>query len=223
MPGLRQAVQELIATGAKTSDPSSLQPLANAVYEASKSSLGMECEEAVALLSAGLSVNRPLSSGWFAITAGGLVEKGASPIILIEALLRGLPELCTLANAFADEARQAALSPEQSKNCEGRTDGIWLRNRFLSVEDFQTRRAENKAGSRAAKALELWLKPSISCFSLVASARARAGATLRIAPALADLLPFAGWLRELLAVLDNERLLVLHPGCGLGFRLRMSG
>src|SRR5439155_10872310 len=40
---------------------------------------------------------------------------------------------------------------------------------------------------------------------------------------LAGVQPLADWLSQLLAILDDEEILVLHPGLGRGYRVRISG
>lgn len=72
------------------------------------------------------------------------------------------------------------------------------------------------------------LRAMTAVLSHSASARATARSDHELAAALGRMLDLAdpdcaGFVRQLLRVLDGEELVVLHPGLGRGYRVRISG
>lgn len=223
MSQLQDSVQELIAASAASRGPEILQPLAQRTSNLRANATASDLEAAVAALAANIRIERPVGSGWLALTAGCFVEVGAPSAALLEALLLGLPSLLEPAGRFAREARRMALSPDESKQLSKTAGGLWLGDSFLPPERLQAAIWQNEAGYVALQAVDSWSRPTMACIGPSPAARARARSILRIDPTLATVRGAAGWLAKMLSVLDDEPFLVLHPGVGLGFRLNVSG
>jgi hypothetical protein len=226
MSQLDTAVQALIAASESSHKKDILQPLC---LEVSKSALGASSSEvnaAVATLAATVAqygLPKAVAAGHLALAAGCLIDGGASPAPLIAPLLKSLPRLLNLAGTFAAEAAKFALSPEESKKVQDQKGGAWVKDRFVPAEQMNALRERNPNGRVAARCMNLWCPPAISCLSRDMTARTHARMMIRIDPVLRDFDASALWLARLLDVRDYEPYLVIAPDFGIGFRLRVSG
>lgn len=164
-----------------------------------------------------------------AVLAGALVERGASPLALVDvlpertvatmarymALLqiwpqvgngRVLPEFHPPLNEAALNQIESALVTYAQRHGKSEQEALLVAYSWFSIND--------------------WINPLIS--AMMASrefraAMARREQVLEGAATLAKHLPRAHWLRGLCLVCDDEPLIVLDPSSGRGFRLTMSG
>ncbi|MFJ4680309.1 hypothetical protein [Kitasatospora sp. NPDC088783] len=158
-----------------------------------------------------------------AVVAGACVELGGSPLPLAEVLpVRSAAALegCVV---FAEE--WGRVSGDRGA-LPDRGDPQLMRSvleRLLEGDRY----TEPEVAEMVVSYLDLdnWLKASITAmgnkeFRAAMTSRER---LRRAAGEFAASWPRAGWLHGLSLVLDEEPLVVLHPGTGNGYRLTMSG
>ena len=149
-------------------------------------------------------------AGVVALACGALVEHGGDPERPLDALLGRLPEVLAGASAFADACRVRAEA-----------DGDDAIERY-GDEVAKTMPAETVAWG----ALDLFASAAIAVLARSPAARRQARGRpelLKRARAVADLHERAKFLAEILRVLDDEILLVLHPESGRGWKVRVAG
>ena len=155
-------------------------------------------------------------AGVVALACGALVENGGDPDRPLDGILGRLPDALAGAAAFADACRERANSAPPAGDDDGNP-----------VERF----GDEVSGARPAEAvawaaLDLLGMAAVAVLSRSPDARRRARARpelLKRAQALADLHPRAKFLAEMLRVLDDEDILVLHPETGGGWKVRIRG
>jgi len=148
-------------------------------------------------------------AGVVALACGALVEHGGDPERPLDALLGRLPEVLAGAAAFADACRAQAKADDDAIERYG-------------DEVAKTMPAEAVAWG----ALDLFASAAIAVLARSPAARRRARARPELAKraaAVGDLHGKAKFLAELLRVLDDEVLLVLHPETGRGWKVRIGG
>ncbi len=154
-------------------------------------------------------------AGVVALACGALVENGGDPDRPLDGILRRLPEALAGATAFADACRDRA---KQAPAEDGDGDPI---------QRFEDEVAEAMPAEAVAwAAFDLFGMAALAVLSRSPDARRRARARpelARQAQALADLSDRAKFLAEMLRVLDDEELLVLHPEAGRGWKVRIRG
>jgi hypothetical protein len=164
-----------------------------------------------------------------AVLAGVLVERGASPLALVEVLPeravsamahyaalvqiwpqasggRPLPEFRPPLSEPALNEVEATLVAYAQRNGRSERSALMVAYSWFSVND--------------------WINPMISAMMADREFRAamdRREQVLDGAAALAEHLPRARRLHGLCLVRDDEPLIVLDPSCGRGFRLTMTG
>ena len=164
-----------------------------------------------------------------AVLAGALVERGASPMALVEVLPNGAADTMASYRAlqlcwphasggqpfpvFVPPLVEAQLNEVEDAltswgNRTGRPEELMLKIAYswFSVND--------------------WINPLISAMAHSRDFRAAMGSRAEVlagATALAGDLKRAHWLRGLCLVCDEEPLLVLDPSSGRGYRMTMSG
>ena len=154
-------------------------------------------------------------AGVVALACGALVEHGGDPDRPLDALLGRLPEALAGAVAFAGACRARA---NDAPTADDASD---------PVERFGDAVTEAMPAEAVAwGALELFGMALIAVLSRSPDARRRARMKpdlLKKARQIADLHERMKFLAEMLAVLDDEELLVLHPESGRGWKVRVRG
>ena len=151
-----------------------------------------------------------------ASAAGVLVDAGADPLIALDAVLARLKDTLPAALAFEEACRAA----EADGKVIGESDDNYI-ERYAPVVSV----ARPELGY-AWGALDLLCPPALAMLSRAATARQAARADGLLMERIEKVAPLhggVGWLATLLAVLDDEELLVLHPALGRGYRVRISG
>ncbi len=148
-----------------------------------------------------------------ALGCGTLVENGGDPEIALLPVLQHLPELLAGALVF-----QNACVARSQADPAGQPD---------QVEEFgHELQQEMPAEAMAWLSLEPHCLGAIAMLSRSVEGRRQARETNDLLPAIfgmASSHPQVGFLAQLLQVLDDEPLLVLHPGQQRGYRVRISG
>jgi hypothetical protein len=178
-----------------------------------------ELTSALPLLAQAISEARPHAGGWLAVLGCAWVEKGADPAHVGPAIVDRLNEVTAAALAFV-EAWQAATATEPPDPARQEpSQGVW--------ETVQP-----ALGDGAGIAMESWWSlekfAMASCTALATSPGLRASLTERdfrvsVAEKAA---PFCGqleYVRDLLRVLDDERLLVLDRASRRGWSVVVRG
>ncbi|NOK85693.1 MAG: hypothetical protein GFH27_549367n8 [Chloroflexi bacterium AL-W] len=154
-----------------------------------------------------------MRSAMVAIACGALVEQGAHPYIAIHAIITRLGEALGHAAQFAqaciDRAQTDNVPPEEAIDRYGQA-----LSRTMSAQ------------ANAYSAMELFCRPAVAMISRSKRARraandeGRMASRLRRFPVHHDMLH---WLAQLLAVVDDEEIIVLHPEYQLGYRVQIEG
>ena len=165
-----------------------------------------------------LSVPSVPRAGFVALCCGGLVERGADPEIALAVVIERLRGVLPEAVAFAE----AALQLSRTEQIPGTDVDL-----TAMVEEFGSHVARAQPPlAWAWTATDLFGRAAIAMLSRSKAGREAARHDAELANGLARLagvLPLANWLAQILAVLDDEEILVLHPGLGRGYRVRISG
>ena len=154
-------------------------------------------------------------AGVVALACGALVEHGGDPERPLDALLGRLPEV--LAGAGCLRRRL----PRRAKDAPAADDDADLVERFGDAVTETT-----PAEAVAWAALDLFASAVLAVLARSADGRRRArtrAELLKRARAVADLHGKTKFLADMLAVLDDEDLLVLHPETGHGWKVRVRG
>lgn len=171
-----------------------------------------------------MSAECPLRAGIVANLIGALVESGADPRPAADLVLPRLPALIDQSQTFLDaclnelEEQQpqddVVPAPEDAGDDEGGVSFDSIAERMADVLP--------DAG-RAWQGLDFFHCPVVAILSSDRSLRRSARDLLPKLQPLATYHGGADWIAKLLAVLDNEPILVLEPGYSRGFVGTMDG
>ena len=165
-----------------------------------------------------LSISSAVRAGFVGLCCGGLVERGADPEIALAVVVNRLRGVLAEAATFAEAALKLAGMLETS---DADIDLAAL------VDQFGSQVAqEHPPLAWAWTATDLFGRAAIAMLGRSKPGRQAARRDPELVNGLARLAstqPLANWLSQLLAVLDDEDILVLHPGLGRGYRVRISG
>jgi len=164
-----------------------------------------------------------------AVLAGALVERGASPLALVEVL----PErvVATMARYLAFEQTWPTVSGGRAlPEFRPPLDETVLNDVETTLVTYARQHGKSEQVALLVAyswfSINDWINPLISAMTASREFRAamdRREQVLEGAAALAGRLPRAHWLHGLCLVRDDEPLVVLDPSTGRGFRLTMSG
>ena len=160
------------------------------------------------------TVPRWYCAGCVALACGALVEHGGDLEQPLDALLGRLPEVLAGAVAFADACRARAGGTPAPAD-----DAVERASAMMSWKRCRPRRSPG-ARSTCSPA------PPWQCWARSPAAPAtggRGGELLKQARAVADLHEQAQYLAEMLRVVDDEELLVLHPETRRGWKVCIRG
>lgn len=160
-----------------------------------------------------------VARGLAALTAGSLVEGGASPGPLGRALLERLPDVLGPAARFHETC--AKLAPED-EDPDGGAEVLEVGGTLVPTELVQGAARGDPEGALAWQALEYWSLPAIACLTRDPDLRARARARPALRNLACEAVGYTGFLTVALDLLDDALLLVLHPGAQKGYEARIS-
>lgn len=156
---------------------------------------------------------QPMRAAMVALACGALVEQGAHPYLAVHAIIIRLTEVLGQAEQFVkaclERAQADGVSDEEAIDRYGQAV-----SKALSAQ------------ATAYSAMEIFSRPAIAMISRSKRARRAANdegrmvARLRSFPLHHDMLH---WLAQLLSVLDDEKLLVIHPEYQLGYEIEVEG
>lgn len=158
-----------------------------------------------------------------AITGGSLIEAGAPPHALAEALLHKLPPVLTAARAFANECLREIADPENAEVDDphpiAEVDGI-----VISRTLFRAKLTNDRAGGCALAYLQSWALPAVAAWTRDRGVLARAvGDTDLVAAAAAMRESEAYFVDCLLGTELEASWLVALPLLGRAFDVRVDG
>ncbi len=158
-----------------------------------------------------------------AIGCGSLVENGGDPDMALLPILEHLPDLLATAMVFNERCEALAQAARHQSAGEAREEV----QEPAPVEEFGAQVQQEMPREALA-----WLSLEPLCLGAIALL-SRSVEGRRQAREMPELLPRVfglagshrrvGFLAQLLQVLDNELLLVLHPGQQRGYRVRIAG
>jgi hypothetical protein len=154
--------------------------------------------------------------GLAVITCGAFVENDADPDICGEAILDRLPELLRGVAAFHDEVHQRAEVPEGDE-----PDPDELINRHIN--DILGANPQVVWAYVASRSLTLGAIAHLSKSKRLRSVARSRPELLQLSQEADAAVGHTSFLTDMLRVLDDERLIVLHPGEQKGFEVRISG
>ncbi|PJF22566.1 MAG: hypothetical protein CUN56_05360 [Phototrophicales bacterium] len=196
-----------------------LQTVAGHVVSAAEVVSEDERNHAIAQMTDAILASSPMRCAMVSLTCGALVEQGAHPKLAVDHIRTRLGEMLGLGAVFAqtciDRAKEDghfqddAYTPEQA------------------VSDYADQVASgmpDKAGAYAA--IDILCRPMIAMASrsMVALQGAQEdGLLMSRLKKFPVMLPMLDWLNQLLTVLIDEPLIVLHPGLKRGYAVRING
>jgi hypothetical protein len=165
----------------------------------------------------------PLAPASFlAVGCGALVEYGADPHAALEPVTARTREALAEASVYAEACRARGRSSRQPDD----PDDVDV---DACIEKFG-----QQVGDQMPDQADAWISASNLLRAMTAllahspSARAAARADNALVAAVDNILGLAdpgcaGFVHKLLNVLDGQELIVLHPGAGRGYRVRIEG
>jgi len=177
-----------------------------------------ECVAAAPRLAALLPQFPPVGpKAMLATAAGFCVERGADPVACAEPILAALGEELAAALEFAARWRAGGADELPEPDEESIDDALLAR---LGGDQYEALRV-----AVAWCTVERWQAPALAVLGRSTEVRRRYGAALL--PASRELEALAGHdlkcLSSMLAVLDDEPVLVLHRPTGTGYQVRIGG
>lgn len=156
---------------------------------------------------------QPMRAAMVALACGALVEQGAHPYLAVHAIITRLSEVLGQAEQFV-------------KACLARAAADGVAEEEAIDRYGQALSKTMSAQATAYSAMEIFCRPAVAMISRSQRARRAANdegrmvAKLRRFPIHHDMLH---WLSQLLSVLDEERLIVIHPDYQLGYEVEVTG
>jgi hypothetical protein len=151
-----------------------------------------------------------------AIACGALVEQGGDAHLVGQAILQRFTVLLGAAGVFVAACRAAAVA-----------EGVGDDDADSIVERYTPRLGpEMPEHANAWGSLDIMCRPALAILQSSKTDRQSACVNVPLMDgirALADVHDGASWILQLLDVLDDEPLLVLHPALRRGFRITISG
>lgn len=178
--------------------------------------------------------NRPEAAGIVALCCGALVERGLGPTIALGQILDRLErQIAPEAIAFVAACHQAAEDdpppslPSDGDDPEQSGDPGEQPERPDPIEEHGERIAALVPSEASSfRALDPFSQAAVAMLARSEGARkdSRSRSSLRASlDQLGGQYGHAGFLWVMMQVLDDEPVLVLHPGEGKGYRVRISG
>jgi hypothetical protein len=175
---------------------------------------------------------RPDLAGIVAVLCGALVERGLGPTLAIGPILDRIErQIAPEAIAFVAACQQAAEVEDDPSPPPNPGDGTRPAGNPDDPPDPVQRYGERIAAlmpseAQSFQSLESFSRAAVAMLSRSIEARKASQSRTALRAALDELggqYGHAGWLWVMMQVLDDEPILVLHPGEGKGFRVRISG
>lgn len=198
-------------------NPQSTQPEAHTVAQrifAVASENPEEAEKAMKILSAGIvSLKSPYRASYLALLCGAILEDKVNPQPLFSPLLTLLSSSVGQCDAFIEEAkkRYPSILHENGVNTE------------LLQQVQGELEVELPLEAEAFKGFGMLWRPTMALCLISHEARGEVRKSLSKLENIAPFMEGVDWLIKLVAVLDEEPLLVIEPSTRLGFRAKMSG
>ena len=218
------AITELIVQASSPdAGPEEVQRAARDVCGAIGQTDRSDLDEGLARLADSIASAEMPGAAIVVICCGAIIENGGNPDIALDATLTRLSETMMSAQIFAEACEEAAADDEDQSDSTGDED-----DEEDPIGRFGEAVAERMpANSAAFNALEPLGMGAIAMLSHSPAGRRKTRkAHPDLAPMADDLAPYnerAFFLAKLLNVLDNERLVVLHPEEKKGFRVEIGG
>jgi len=172
------------------------------------------------IVATALDIDHPMRAGMAAMAGGCIIEFQADAAILWRPLFLRLPDILRAAAFFWDKVVRAMpqdndVDDEESYVCRSDVPDAVLERIGLEYP-FEDSAFQN---------LEYWCLPAVTCLATSATFRREAAAAdlINLVTPLVNADQSAMFLHKLLRVIDDERLLVLHPESRQGYECVISG
>lgn len=206
MPELARAVTNLVDTATKGSPDWALRQAVDAVLQSWDGTSAKDTKEALAAFEKGTAKAEGRAAQVLFLALGALVEAGAPPELAWPSVAKGLPKMLAQATRFAELCIDEADDPIAHS----------------AVEQMGRRVAMKHPKEAAAWAgLPSRCLAAIACLtrsSKLRRAEQKSGELIEAVYALEEAIPEVTFLSQVMKVLDDEKLLVLHPASKRGFR-----
>ena len=181
-------------------------------------------DQVLKVIAGALDIEQPMPAGFAAVTGGAIVENGATASILARPLMTYLPNVLRLAGRLY-ELIGAAMPPPRDGEKPDSDDPISYKGRPVPTALAEQIMSDNPKEASAFLSLDMWCLPMIACLSTSSELRREAAGTelLDVVSPLTSAGGAVKFLTDMLRVLDDEPLLVLHPESRAGFECRISG
>jgi hypothetical protein len=195
------------------------QPLTLAVTESLDAASAAECAEAARRLRPLLQLPDPQVSGQIALLLGVFVERGLPTGIVGREILLEFGNMLELYGSFVSLIRdEIPATEEEPEDDEG---GYWVEDRFVTEVKAQEFWLRDRRLPQTLAGLESWILPVVAILSRDHDLRQNAQADSGLVKLTEEYkIPFV---RNLLKLLDKERIVVLHPMTEQGFEIVLDG
>lgn len=228
MTPLETTVRELCrAVDTVDWDPTTVQARIRTIHAQVRRASPAELEHASQLLVERVAASTPEDAdgaAHVAITAGSLVEFGADPEPLGQAMLAKLPPILKAARGFADTCLADPRCPDAYPDSDDLDVLVEVDDRPIPLELFRERMADDLAGGAALHRLREWCLPAIAAWTRRRS-MLDAAVSSEVLRHTAAALEFsaAHFVHVLMGVQRNALWTVLCPLEKRGFRVRLDG
>ncbi len=191
-----------------------LEQAANQFYQTASATSYIEGQQVLSKVAPSIeTLSDPVRASYVALLCGALLEQGFDPDPVIKPLLSRLQTMT------ADVQTWLQICLEHNPSIRGE-EGI----EYDLLEETESSMAETQPALAAQNtAFDTLWRPAVTLCSLSKDARLTAQPLRTQLELLQDFTVGGGWLSKILAVLDDEPILVLEPSTKLGFAARISG
>lgn len=212
------AVDRLASAATGSAPVEELHDLLSILADRLEISGAKERDDALRILAEAIASAELPRAALLALGCGAIVEHGGDPNLALDAVLLRLPDALKQAKAFRDACR--AAETEQAMKHGGEPP------RFFFHDSNGSAKSDSNDPSLIWDTVDSLGRGVNAMLARSDEARRRARSVpeiRRLAWDLADDYEQAGYLAELLEVLDDEMLLVMHPELMLGYWVRIRG
>jgi hypothetical protein len=211
--GLTPAVERLVAVATGDGDDKALRAAVNAVVKAFDATDTKATRVAIAKIAEGVKHADGRAAQVLHLTLGALVESGAAPELAWPVVSAGLPDLLASATRFAQACLDRADPTAKSTDVDEAL--------AAAAAEVAQRRPRDAAAWREIPARCL---ASVACLTRARKLRKRVraeGTILEAAAPLAEAVDEVGLLVQVLRMIDDETIVVVHPETERAFRVEL--
>jgi hypothetical protein len=218
MSPFADAVNRLASSATGSAPVEELHDFLSILADRLETSSAKDRDEALGILAEAIVRGELSRAALLALGCGAIVEHGGDPNLALDAILTRMPDALKQAKAYRDVCRAAESKEAIKRGGEP--------PKFFFHEPTNSAQSDSNDPSLIWDTLDSLGRGVNAILARSVDARTRARSLTeirRLTADLADDYEQAGYLAELLDVLDDEMLLVMHPELMLGYWVRIRG